>query len=131
MKLASVFLLSILTTFFASSCGYSAPANTPAAAGVTPAITQLVPGGATHGGPAFTLTINGSNFAGSAAVNWNGTPLTTTFVTANQLTAAVSASAITNTGSITIMVTNPGTSGGIYGGGTLPENSNTVTFTIN
>jgi len=30
-----------------------------------------------------------------------------------------------------VTVTNPGTPGGIYGGGTAAETSNSVTFTIN
>jgi hypothetical protein len=131
MKLFSVPLLIILIAVFSVSCGYSSPGNTPAQAGITPAIMQLVPNNATHGAAAFTLTVNGSNFNSDATVVWNGSNLTTTFVTANQVTGAVPASAIANAGSVSVSVTNPGTSGGIYGGGTLPETSNTMTFTIN
>lgn len=130
MKVISVALLSVLT-LFVSSCGYSAPANTPAQAGITPAIAQLVPGSATHGAAAFSLTVNGSNFAADSMVNWNGTALPTTFMTANQVVGAVPASAVASAGAISIIVTNPGTMGGIYGGGTLPESSNSMTFTIN
>jgi hypothetical protein len=101
------------------------------AAGVTPAIAQLVPATATHGAPGFTLTINGSNFASDSSANWNGTAFTTTFVTANQVTIAVPASAISSAGTASVVVSNPAVSGGIYGGGTLAENSNAMTFTIN
>ena len=36
-----------------------------------------------------TLTVNGSGFVSSATVQWNGSPLATTFVSATQLTAQV------------------------------------------
>jgi Na+/H+ antiporter NhaC len=77
------------------------------------------------------LTINGSNFASDSSVTWNGTASTTTFVTPNQVTIAVPAAAITDAGTATVVVMNPAVSGGIYGGGTLSENSNSMTFTIN
>ncbi len=131
MKALSALLLTVLIAFFSASCGYSKPASTPPAAGVTPAISALVPASVNHGAAAFTLTVNGSNFANDATVNWNGSALTTTFVTANQVTAAIPASAVSSAGTITVSVTNPGTMGGIYGGGTLPENSNSMNFTIN
>ncbi len=131
MKVISTFFLLVLTAFFASSCGYKSPGTTAPTAGVTPAISALVPASTTHGAPNFTLTINGSNFSSSASATWNGTSFTTTFVTANQVTIAVPASAVTDAGTAMIVVTNPAVSGGIYGGGTLAESSNSMTFTIN
>jgi hypothetical protein len=85
------------------------------------------------GGPAFVLTVNGTNFASNAAINWNGTAQTTTSVVlGTQLTATIPASDITTAGTTAaVTVTNPGTAGGQYGGGTLPETSNKMTFTIN
>ncbi|HEY1464339.1 MAG TPA: IPT/TIG domain-containing protein [Terriglobales bacterium] len=124
-------LVILLLTAFTLGCGYKSPATTAPAAGVTPAIAQLVPATATHGAPGFTLTINGSNFASDSSANWNGTAFTTTFVTANQVTIAVPASAISSAGTASVVVSNPAVSGGIYGGGTLAENSNAMTFTIN
>ncbi len=111
-------------------CGYSAPKTTPAQAGTTPAISQLVPA-STNAGTAFTMTVNGSNFSSSAAVNFNGTAMTTMFVSANQLMATVPGSADTTSGTVPVTVTNPGTPGGIYGGGTLAETSTAMNFTIN
>jgi hypothetical protein len=110
-------------------CGYSKK-TTPPQPGTTPAITQLVPSNA-NAGTAFTLTINGSNFSSGATVNFNGAAMTTMFVSANQLTAAVPGSADKTSGAVPVTVTNPGTPGGIYGGGTLPETSAAVNFTIN
>ena len=80
---------------------------------------------------AFTLTVNGANFASNAQINWNGAAQTTTPVSAAQLTADIPASAIATAGTVTVTVTNPGTPGGTYGGGTLAETSNSMTFTIN
>jgi hypothetical protein len=63
-------------------------------------------------GSSITLTVNGTNFLSGASVNWNGAALTTTFVSASQLTATVSATQ--NSGyasypqSIPVLVTNPG-----------------------
>jgi hypothetical protein len=71
----------------------------------SPTITGMNPTSATAGGSAFTLTVNGMNFDSSAKVNWNGSALTTTYVSANQVTAAVPASLITSTGTATITVT--------------------------
>jgi hypothetical protein len=90
-----------------------------------------VPGSATHGAAAFSLTINGSNFATDSIVNWNGTALPTTFMTTNQVVGAVPSSAVATAGTVPVVVTNPGAAGGIYGGGTLPESSNSMDFTIN
>ncbi len=118
---------------FTVACGYSSK-TTPPVAGTMPAISQIAPTSTTAGGGAFTLTVNGTNFASKAIVNWNGTAQSgTTFVSGNQLMVAVPASAIVAPGTVTITVTNPGTAGtGIYGsGGTLAETSSPMNFTIN
>ena len=133
-------LKSIPTTLLAAlialtvACGYSAK-TTPPVAGTVPAIAALAPGSATAGGAAFTLTVNGSNFGAKAVVNWNGTAQTsnTTYVSGNQLMVAVPASAIATSGTISVTVTNPGTTGtGLYGsGGTLAETSIPMSFMVN
>jgi hypothetical protein len=69
----------------------------------------LVPGVATPGGPAFTLTVNGSMFVSGATVDWNGQPLKTTFISLSQLTAAVPAADIATASTASITVANPGT----------------------
>ncbi len=132
MKMTSVFLITALA-IFELGCGYGSKAVTPAQPGTVPAIAQLMPNSATASNPAasFILTVNGSNFQSNAAVNWNGTALTTAFLSANQLTATVPGSSLAMPGMVSVSVTNPGSAGGIYGGGTLPETSNSVPFTIN
>jgi len=112
-------------------CGYSSKATTPPSAGNMPAITQLAPNSATAGGADFMLTVNGNHFNSDAKVNWGGAARTTTFVSASQVTAAISAADIAAAGTVPVTVTNPGHSGGTYGGGTLPETSQGMNFTIN
>jgi hypothetical protein len=134
MKTVSTILLATLTAL-TLACGYSSPKTTPPVAGVMPTISALSPDSANAGSAGFTLTVNGTNYNSNAVVNWNGTAQssTTTYVTTNQLTVAVPASAIAASGTITVTVTNPGNPGsGIYNtGATQSETSNSMTFTIN
>jgi len=115
------------------ACGYSAK-STPPVAGTVPTIMQLSPDSASAGGAAFTLTVTGTNFGTKAVVNWNGVAQTTntTYVSGTELTVAVPASLIMNSGTAQITVTNPASGGnGIYGGGTQAETSSATEFTIN
>jgi YVTN family beta-propeller protein len=87
-----------------------------------PLVNQpLVPDATPAGGAAFTLTVNGTLFTANSVVNWNGTPLTTTFVNHDQLTAAVPAANIATATTASITVTNPAPGGGA---------SNAVPFTV-
>jgi hypothetical protein len=84
-----------------------------------PAIASISPTLATAGGSAFTLTVNGTNFISGATVEWGTTALTTTFVSATQLTAAVPANLIATPGTINVTVTD------------VAGTSAAATFTIN
>ena len=75
---------------------------------IAPRISTLNPNNATAGGPAFDLTVTGSNFRSGASVNWNGTARTTTFISPTQLTAHINASDIALAGSANVTVVNPG-----------------------
>ena len=116
------------------ACGYSSK-TTPPVAGAMPTIAALSPSSVAAGGAAFVLTVNGTSFGAKAVVNWNGVAQTanTTYVSGSQLTVAVPAAAITTAGTVTVTVTNPGSPGtGMYGsGGTLPETSSSMDFTVN
>jgi hypothetical protein len=133
MKIAkTLFVAALLVAGMA--CGYSSKATTPAVAGTMPAITQLNPNSATHGDPQFTLTVTGSNFNGNAVINFSGTAMSSSPVSGfsgTEVQASIPASAIMNAGSVQVTVTNPGTAGGQYGGGTAAETSNMMTFTVN
>jgi hypothetical protein len=71
-------------------------------------VTSLVPPSAVAGSPAFTLTVNGTNFSGESSVSFNGTNLASTYVSAGQMTAAVPAALIANTGTYPVIVATPG-----------------------
>ncbi|HTW31040.1 MAG TPA: IPT/TIG domain-containing protein [Candidatus Sulfotelmatobacter sp.] len=114
------------------ACGYSKSNSTPVA-GTMPAISELNPNDTTAGGAAFTLTVNGSNFATKAVVNWNGAAQATTYVSPNQLMVAIPAALIADSATIAITVTNPATPGtGIYNtGATLAATSSPMNFVVN
>jgi hypothetical protein len=126
MKLLAVLLLTTL----AVGCGYS-HTTTPIQPGTMPVITGLVPNNANHGGVAFTFAVDGSQFHSAAVINFNGVAQTTTFVSSAKLTTMISSTAIANAGTVPVTVTNPGTPGGIYGGGTQAATSTAMNFTIN
>ncbi len=86
-----------------------------------PTLSSLSPNSATAGSGAFTLTANGSNFINGSVIKWNGTALTTTYISASQLTASIPASNISAAGTAAITIFTP-----TPGGGT----SGTLTFTV-
>src|SRR5439155_6735758 len=83
----------------------------------SPTLTSLSPSTAVAGGAAFTLTVTGSNFIGSSVVRWNGADRTTTFGSATQLQAAISASDIATQGTASITVFTPAPGGGTSNSG--------------
>jgi len=70
----------------------------------TPSITSISPTSRVAGTPAFTLTVNGSNFISGSTIRWNGSNRTTTLVNSGQLTATISAADIATAGSAVITV---------------------------
>ncbi len=86
-----------------------------------PFINQpLVPDAVAPGSSGFTLTVNGSGFVSGSIVDWSGVALTTTFVSSEQLTAAVPAANVASAGTASVSVVNPAPGGGV---------SNVVFFT--
>ncbi|WP_234795084.1 fibronectin type III domain-containing protein [Hymenobacter arizonensis] len=107
---------NVTVTNAAPGGGTSAPAvftvnpvvvNNPA-----PTITSLSPATVTAGAAAQTLTVNGTNFLASSTVSFNGTSRSTTFVSATQLTIALTAADQATAGSYNVTVTNPAPGGG-------------------
>src|ERR1035437_6529045 len=73
-----------------TEAGTSAPATFTIKPAL-PAIGGLSPSLVTAGRKAFTLTINGNYFTSGSTSKWGSTALTTTYLIATQLTAAVHA----------------------------------------
>ena len=55
----------------------------------TPSLSSLSPNFATASGPAFSVTVNGSGFLTGSSVQWNGSALSTSYVSSSQLSASV------------------------------------------
>ena len=138
MKRLSAVLLAALTAL-TLACGRSSNSTTPAMAGAMPSMSELAPANMNSGGAAFMLTVNGSNFSSKATINWNGTALTTTQVSANQLMATVPAADIATPATVPVTITNPATAGMAMGmgmsmdgsGGMMAETSSAMNFTVN
>lgn len=86
-----------------------------------PVVSSLNPRSATAAGPAFTLTVDGTNFVSGAVVRWNGSNRATTFVGASRLQAAIGAADISAPDSASVAVFNPAPGGGL---------SNALSFTV-
>jgi hypothetical protein len=76
-----------------------------------PVIGGLSPAFADAGGAAFTLTVNGSGFISGSTVYWGTSALTTTYVSATQLTASVTTAQIPTVGTIAVTVQTPAPGG--------------------
>lgn len=72
-----------------------------------PTITLLNPNSVGAGGPAFTLTVVGTNFVSASSVRLNGTPRTTTFVDSSHLTIQITTTDIANPTTYSVTVVNP------------------------
>lgn len=89
---------------------------------VVPTLTALTPSTAIAGGPAFTLTLDGTNFTASSVVKWNGSDRVTTLVNPTRLTAQITAADIQSGGTFPVFVNNPGSVG---------ASSQTLNFNVN
>jgi hypothetical protein len=79
----------------------------------SPIVSQaLDPVSAKPASGAFSLTVNGSGFAPTAVVNWNGSPRTTAVMSAVQLKASITAADVAKAQTAWITVTNPAPGGG-------------------
>ena len=87
---------------------------------VQPGITGLSQNSASVGAASFTLTVTGNYFISGAKVYWNNTALTTTYISANQVTAVVPAFLLTKATTASIQLRNRLT----YG------KTNLVSFTV-
>ena len=121
-KLTLPVSITLLANLSLLGCGGSSNSHTNSGPpNPAPTVAAISPNGSQQSGPALTLSVVGSNFLSSSAVQWNGSPLSTTFVTNELITATVPASSLTAAGSHTITVVNPAPGGGA---------SNSMSFAI-
>jgi subtilase family serine protease len=95
-----------------------------------PVLDGLDPNSTAAGSPEFTLNVNGSGFINGSTVQWNGTPRTTTFISANELRAAITAADVAGGGTAGITVVNSAPGGGASNPLTFNINAPPSTFTI-
>ncbi len=105
-------VLGIVTALLISGCGSGSSTLPPPPANPVPSIAAVSPNSSEVGGPAFTLSVVGSNFISGSTVQWNGSSLPTTFVGGDLLTATIPASSLVAAGPDSVIVVNPGPGGG-------------------
>lgn len=111
---------TVPVTVTTPTVGTSAAVSFVVQAAPAPVLSSVSPNSATAGGATFTLTATGSNFVSGSTINWNGTALTTTFVSVTSLSASVPAANIATAGTASVTVVTPGAT-----------TTGAVTFTIN
>jgi hypothetical protein len=100
-------LASIAVVLYRVACGLAWSATVPIISDTSATPPGLSQTSAPLYGKAFTLTINGQNFAQGAQVAFGNTSLATSFVSAAQLTGSVPESALVAVGTFPVKVTNP------------------------
>jgi hypothetical protein len=81
-----------------------------------PVLNSISPPTVDAGSTDTTLTVTGTSFTPQSAVQLSGTPLTTTFGSATQLTAVIPAGQLTTAGTFPVTVVTPSPGGGTSGG---------------
>jgi hypothetical protein len=106
----------------------------PQASNAVPSLSMISPTAVAAGSPDTTITLTGASFLSTSTVDFNGTPIATTFVSAMQLSAVIPAADLATAGSAAITVVNPSPGGGSSGSATLtisPPASQAPTVTSN
>jgi uncharacterized repeat protein (TIGR01451 family) len=85
----------------------------------TPGLSSASPASASAGSGNFVLTVTGSGFVPGAVLEWNGAERTTNFVDSSHLTVAIPAADVSQAGTATLVVNNPGS-----------NNSSSISFSI-
>jgi len=126
-KVALYFASIMFLTVFLASCGkYNPTGSNP-----SPTVSSLSPSSALAGGPALTLTVNGTGFVTGSTVQFKGSNRGTTFVTATQLTATLTAADILTAGTAAVSAVNPTPGGGTSPAATFTISSSLVSIAVN
>jgi hypothetical protein len=124
-----ILLLGVATAVIAGGCNdFNTTLGTPSNSST---ISFVSPSGANVGAQALTLTVNGNSFLNTSIVEWNNTPLVTTYLSSAQLLAQVTSADLATAGTVNLDVYTPGTAQSDPQNGTnIIATSNVITFVI-
>ncbi|HEV2402509.1 MAG TPA: FG-GAP-like repeat-containing protein [Candidatus Sulfotelmatobacter sp.] len=101
------------------------------AANAVPFLNQtLVPTSVAPGSASFALSVSGTGFVSGATIDFNGSPLSTTFVDSEHLAATVPATNVANASTAAVTVVNPSPGGGASNVVYLPIAAPTTTVSF-
>ena len=107
----------LVASLAVAACGGGGGSNsttpTPPPAAVT--LTSLAPAAVNAGNAATVVTATGSGFTTSSVIEWNGTALTTSYVSGTSVTATVPAADLTEPGTVSVTVSNTSSGGASSG----------------
>ncbi len=83
-----------------------------ATSNAAPSLASLNPPSANAGSAGFILTLTGENFIPQSTIEWNGTALSTTYLSATQLECQIPTSNLASPGFADVVVANPSPGGG-------------------
>jgi hypothetical protein len=89
-----------------------------------PQLDPIIPGAVAPGTSTFSLTVTGAGFVSGSVIQWNGSSLPTTFISASKLTAAIPSAHVVSANTSVITVYSPGPGGGFSN----PQYFETTTF---
>jgi hypothetical protein len=115
--------LDTVTVFSPTPGGGTSNSQTFTCNNPAPTTTSISPTSVTAFGPAFTMTVTGTNFVPTSVVQWNGSNRATTYVSATQVKATILAADCNVGGMDTVTVFNPMPSGGASNGQTFTCNN--------
>lgn len=114
-----------ILVFLAISASVARATPPPPPPNPVPFIEALSPISVAPGGADFVLTVNGDNFVAASVVNWGGTALATTYVSAKKLTAVVPAALTASSGTGWVTVSSAGPTGILSNIAFLPVGAST------
>jgi len=118
--LAALRLVAMLLVIAcAVGCGGGSGSENQPPPNPTASLATISPVSLASGAPDTTVTVTGSNFVSISTINFNGTALATSFISATQMTAVIPSADLAAAASDQITVSTPAPGGGISNAKTL------------
>src|SRR5580658_3899038 len=106
-----------------AACGGGGGSAPPPPPNPPPSISSISPPTVIVGGPAFALRVDGTNFIAASSVQWNGSYRATSYLSATQLTASITAADLLSAGVASVTVVNPAPGGGTSAAASIAINN--------